>query len=221
MKNMKKIDIPQLYRLKNSDSEHLILIYMNAFEQYPKMMNAFPDKRTRLLALEATLRYYTAYDLKYGCGFSLDENVHEAVLLVHSDDMNYTFLRHLRAGSYSSSYRKVMHKLSKEDRKMRISLFEELDRLEKEMNIPSPHIYVDFLGVEEKFQHQGRGRKLMTQVCSYADYVQLPMMLFTNTEDDVKFYQSLGFHVIGETSSEKFGFTNTYLVYTPKDLKAL
>lgn len=61
----------------------------------------------------------------------------------------------------------------------------------------------------------------MTQICSYADDVNLPIMLFTNTEDDVKFYKSLGFHVIGETSSEKFGFTNTYLVYTPKALKAL
>lgn len=221
MKNTKKIDIPQLYKLKSSDSEQLILIYMNAFEEYPKMMNTFTDKRTRLLALEATLRYYTAYDLKYGYGFSLDENVHEAALLVHSDDMNYTLFKHLRAGSYSSSYRKVMRKLSKEERKMRIRLFEELDRLEKEMVIPSPHLYVDFLGVEEKFQHQGRGRKLMTQICSYADDVNLPIMLFTNTEDDVKFYKSLGFHVIGETSSEKFGFTNTYLVYTPKALKAL
>ena len=54
----------------------------------------------------------------------------------------------------------------------------------------------------------------MTQVCRYADEVCLPVMLFTNTADDVKFYQSLGFDVIGETSSEKFGFVNTYMLYT-------
>ena len=55
--------------------------------------------------------------------------------------------------------------------------------------------------------------RLMTNVCSYADSVRLPLMLFTNTADDVRFYQSLGFKIIGETSSKKFGFTNTYLIY--------
>ena len=106
-----------------------------------------------------------------------------------------------------------MNRLTKEERKIRVSLFEELDRLETTVDIPSPHIYVDFLGVNEAFQHQGRGRRLMTNVCSYADSVRLPLMLFTNTADDVRFYQSLGFKIIGETSSKKFGFTNTYLIY--------
>ena len=153
--------------------------------------------------------------MMYGAGFSLDENVHEAVMLIHSDMMKYTFLKHLAAGSYSREYRNVMNRLSAEDRKLRLELFEELDLLESQLDtIPRPHIYADFLGVEKKYQHQGRGRKLMTQVCRYADEVGLPVMLFTNTADDVKFYQSLGFDVIGETSSEKFGFVNTYMLYT-------
>ena len=53
----------------------------------------------------------------------------------------------------------------------------------------------------------------MTEVCCYADNKKLPIMLFTNTEDDIRFYESLGFKVIGETASQKFGFTNTYLLY--------
>ena len=92
-------------------------------------------------------------------------------------------------------------------------MFEELDRLEAGVDIPRPHIYLDFLGVDEKYQHQGRGRKLMTEVCRYADNKELPIMLFTNTEDDIRFYESLGFKIIGKTASQKFGFTNTYLLY--------
>ena len=213
MMNTNKIEIPNLYMLKNDDREKLVKTYMSAFRKYPKLMNAFPDEDTRMAALEATLRYYTAYDLTYGSGFSLDENINEAVLLAHSDRMKYTFFKHLRAGSYSKGYRSAMNRLTKEERKIRVSLFEELDRLEATVDIPSPHIYVDFLGVNEAFQHQGRGRRLMTNVCSYADSVRLPLMLFTNTADDVRFYQSLGFKIIGETSSKKFGFTNTYLIY--------
>ena len=66
-----KIDIPQLYRLKNRDREKLVLTYLDAFDRYPKLLNVFPDKRKRLLALEATLRYYTAYDMMYGAGSAL------------------------------------------------------------------------------------------------------------------------------------------------------
>lgn len=106
-----------------------------------------------------------------------------------------------------------MNLLSKKDRATRVALFEELDKLETTIDIPTPHIYLDFLGTKPEFQGQGRGRRLMKQVCSYADNVKLPIMLFTNTSADVRFYQSLGFKVIGETSSEKFGFTNTYLLY--------
>ena len=208
-----KITIPQLYKLKNSDKEKLVLTYLSAFESYPKLIQAFSDKKTRLLALEATLRYYTAFDLRYGSGFSLDENVREAVLIIHSDRMKYTFLKHLAAGSYGKEYRAVISKLSKEEKQTRAALFEELDRLEATVDIPRLHIYADFLGVASEYQHQGRGRKLMSQVCRYADQIGLPIMLFTNTADDIKFYQSLGFRIIGETSSERFGFVNTYMLY--------
>ena len=112
-----------------------------------------------------------------------------------------------------------MNKLTRAERQVRIDLFNELERLEKDINLPEPHIYVDFLGVSKDYQHQGRGKKLMACICRYADSLKLPLMLFTNTADDVKFYQNLGFNITGETSSEKFGFVNTYLTYGSEDKK--
>lgn len=106
MNTMKKVEIPGLYKIKRSDREKVYRTYLKAFQDYPKLMNAFPGERERFLALEATIRYYVAYDLTYGAGFSLDKNIHEAVVLVHSDDMKYTFLKHLAAGSYSKEYKK-------------------------------------------------------------------------------------------------------------------
>ncbi len=179
------------------------------------MLNAFPDDETRVPAIEATIRYYGAYDLRYGSAFSLDSDINEACVIVHSDDMKYTFLRHLLSGSYSSSYRHAMKKLNKADRTKRLRLFDELDRLEATIDIPRPHIYLDFLGTKEEYQHQGRGRRLMNKICGFADSVQLPIMLFTNTDEDVAFYQSLGFHIIDIVSSDEFGFTNTYLIRDP------
>ena len=38
----------------------------------------------------------------------------------------------------------------------------------------------------------------MSKICAYADSVNLPIMLFTNTSEDVTFYESLGFTNIYE-----------------------
>ena len=40
-------------------------------------------------------------------------------------------------------------------------------------------------------------------------------MLFTNGEEDIRFYLKNGFKIIGVTSSEEFGFENTYVLYEP------
>lgn len=206
------MEIKGLYKLTRQEEEKLIHTYMDAFKYYPKMMNAFPDKEDREAALEATLRYYVAYDMEYGAAFSLDENVNEGVCVVYSKDMNYSQQRHEKAGSFSPEYKAAMAKLTKEQQEKREALFDELDRLEGEIDLPSPHLYADFLGVREECQKQGRGRKLMGAVCDFAASQGLPIMLFTNTPEDVAFYESLGFQVVHVVKSDQFGFVNTYLV---------
>lgn len=206
------MEIKGLYKLKNEDREKLVQTYMNAFRHYPKLMNAFTDEKSRLAALEATLRFYTTYDMEFGEAFSTDENVLDGICILHSDDMDYTEEKYVKAGCYSAEYEAAMERLSLEERQRRVELFEELDALEADLEIPTPYIYADFLGVREDVQQQGRGRKLMGAVCDYAAGLGLPVMLFTNTDEDVKFYQSMGFEILAVVKSEKFGFTNTYLM---------
>lgn len=216
MKNIKNVHIAGLHKISKSDYEKIYQTLISAFRKYPKLMASFPDESSRLPAIEATIRYYGAYDLRYGSGFSLDDKINEVAIIVHSEDMKYSFIRHLLSGSYSRKYKAAMKKLSKADQAKRLKLFDELDRLEATVDIPRPHIYLDFLGVKEELHHQGRGRRLMNSICGYADSIKLPIMLFTNTAKDVAFYQSLDFHIIDVTSSNEFGFTNTYLLRDPK-----
>lgn len=212
IENKKIGESENMYEIKYSDLEKVIETYKDAFSKYPKLMGAFPKKDERAYALEATLRYYCAYDLYFGKGFALDESVNEAVLFVSSEEMKYTEKRHKIAGSNSEKYEKVMKKLTKKQQEKRIELFCELDEMELELDIPEPHLYVDFLGVKEKYQHCGRGKKLMEAVIKIAKNKGIPIMLFTNTPEDIEFYEGLGFHQIGRTKSEKFGFENVYLV---------
>lgn len=206
------MEIEGLYKLQKQDLNKLVQTYKDAFKYYPKLMLAFPEEEVKEAALEATLWYYTAYDLEYGEAFALDEEINECVCVVYSDEMHYTEARHIQAGSYSFEYKEAMARLTEEEQQRRVDLFEELERLEEHIEIPEPHLYVDFLGVREAYQKQGRGRKLMNAVCDLAAKEALPIMLFTNTPEDVAFYESLGFVVIEVVHSEQFGFSNTYLI---------
>ena len=195
-----------------TDKEKVFSTLLDAFEEYPKLSKAFPEKDRRLIAIEATVRYYASYDMRYGRAYSLDSSCKEVVLLVNSRRMRYTKLKHILAGSYSSRYKRVISKLTDEERIRRVEIFEEMNEMEKELKFPKHHIYIDFLGVKNQYQRQGRGRMIMEEVISYSEEVDLPLMLFTNTTEDVRFYQSLGFRAVGITSSKKFKFINTYLV---------
>ena len=206
------MELKGLYKLKKEDREKLVQTYKDAFKDYPKLRMAFPDADKKAAALEASLRFYTAYDMEYGEAFSTDENILDGICVVHSDDMNYTEERYNQAGCYSDEYHAAMDILFEEDKQTREALFDEMDAREAELEIPRPHIYADFLGVRSDVQQQGRGRKLMGAACDYAASLGLPLMLFTNTDEDVAFYQSMGFKILAEVHFEKYGFTSTYML---------
>ena len=207
--------IQGLYEIRKNESEKLFTMWLDAFHDYPKLAEAFPQMDKKLAAMEATIRFYGMYDLKYGQAFATDENIDDGIVIVDSEDMQYTTSRYIEAGCYSDGYNAAMNMLTEEEKNRRIAVFDELDELEKTMDIPYPHIYIDFLGVRRSCQGQGRGRKLIHKITEYADGRNRPLMLFTNTPEDVAFYQKEGFKVIGIAKSDKYGFENTYMVREP------
>lgn len=204
------IEIKGLHEV--TDLDRLVDLFYQAFYNYPKLEAAFPQEEVKNAALKATLYFYCAYDLKYGKAYALDDEVNEAVIIVESQQMQYTKERYQAAGCYSAKYQEALSRLTPKEQEMRIRLFEELDMLEEDLDLPDPHLYVDFLAVDPQKQRQGRGRKLMNAVCEYAEQQQVPIMLFTNTKEDVLFYQSLDFQQVGEVHSKLFGFHSWYLV---------
>ena len=150
-----------MYKAKKDDLEKIISTYLDAFRDYPKLSYIFPKEEDRLAALEATLRYYVSFDLHYGTAISTDDKLNDAVLFLRSEDAVYTAERHQKAGSYSEKYKNALSRLTISQCEDREALFDELDELEESLDIPKPHLYVDFLGVGSKYQGQGRGHRLM------------------------------------------------------------
>ncbi|MDO4870262.1 MAG: GNAT family N-acetyltransferase [Bacillota bacterium] len=207
------IEIKELYKIPEDRYEEVYELFLEAFAEYPKLARVFEDPDRRQIAIEMVLRFYCPYDFCYGSAYSLDENIHEAVVLVHSDEMTYDEERMQAAGCYNEAFEKAKDRLTPEEQKRWWAFFDELDRQEQQLDIPRPHIYADFLAVRNDMQGQGNGSRLLQAVCRYADEQKLPIMLFTNGRKDVEFYLKNGFRIIGVTRSEELGLENTYVIY--------
>ena len=211
-----KPEIKELYKISEDKYESMYEMMLEAFSDYPKLQFAFPERKKLLAAIEMVLRYYGAYDICHGNAYSLDEEVNEVVALMHSDYEGFADELVEEADCENEAFLKAAELLNAEEQQLWWDLFEELDRQEAALNIPKPHLYVDFLAVRKGRQGQGRGTELIRKVCRYADSQKLPVMLFTNGEEDIRFYIKNGFRIIGVTKSEEFGFENTYMWYEPE-----
>ncbi|MDO4177287.1 MAG: GNAT family N-acetyltransferase [Bacillota bacterium] len=211
-----KLDIKGLYRIKDEDYDKLYDMFQGAFKNYEKLVGAYPDWDDRQAAIEMVIAYYLAYDWKYGAAYSLDEKIDEAIVVCHSDDIDYTDERIAEANCENDRFKAAAAKLSDEQVQFWYDFFDEFDRQEAALKIPAPHIYVDYVAVREGLQGKGRGSKIIARLKDYADEQGLPVMLFTNGADDIAFYMKNGFKVIGVTRSAEFKFENTYMLYEPK-----
>ena len=207
------IEIRGLHKIEENEYEDMYDMLLEAFAEYPKLKVAFPDEKTRMAAIEMVLRYYGAYDVCYGNAYSFDENINETVALMHSDFEGFPDELVEKANCENKAFKKAASHLTPEEQDFWWGFFDELDRQELALNIPKPHIYVDFVAVRKNMQGQGRGSEIIRKICRYADEQKLPVMLFTNGERDIEFYIKNGFRIYGVTKSEEFGFENTYMWY--------
>ena len=210
-----KPEIKELYKVKEEDLERVFEMMIRSFRNYTKLVGTFPDWDDRQAAIEMVIRCYGAFDFKYGNVYSLDENMTEAMMIMFSDEQDFSEERFEASGYDTEAFRRAASRLSEENQRLWWAFFDELDREEAALQIPKPYLYVDFLCVADEIQGQGRGSRLIQAVCRFADEIGMPVMLFTNGEEDIRFYLKNGFRLFGVTKSEEFGFENSYMWYEP------
>ena len=77
--------IQGLYEIRKNESEKLFTMWLDAFHDYPKLAEAFPQMDKKLAAMEATIRFYGMYDLEYGHAYATDENIDDGIVIVDSE----------------------------------------------------------------------------------------------------------------------------------------
>jgi ribosomal protein S18 acetylase RimI-like enzyme len=72
-----------------------------------------------------------------------------------------------------------------------------LQRIEAAHPHDEPHYYLDFIGTQRKFMHQGIGRALLTENLARIDQEHMPAYLESSNPRNNRLYASLGFSPMG------------------------
>lgn len=96
---------------------------------------------------------------------------------------------------------RFVRSLPKQDRKRMMAVLRQIGERRKTL-MPEPHWYVSAVGVDPQHQGKGFGSALMRHGVSRADRGDTPIYLETEAEENVGFYQHLGFEVIEELMPE-------------------
>ena len=76
-----------------------------------------------------------------------------------------------------------------------------------------PHVYVWMLGVDPECQRSGSGRALLARVAEHAARLEVPVYLETSNPDNLPYYRSNGYEVVGDDAlprGERIWFLRAY-----------
>lgn len=211
---MKPEEIKGLHKITPDEYDKLFDLLKRAFEGYPEYVEVYDHDPVKSAAgFEMVLTYYGAYNLHFGGAYSLDENLTEAIVILHSDFMDYSDERCLEANCDNEAFRKAASVLTEEEVQKWFDFNVVLDSEEKQLDLPRPHFYVDFVAVSPEHQGEGRGGQLLRKICEYGQSINTPIMLFTNRDDEVAFYSHMGFRIAGVIDVPEEGLHSTYFVH--------
>ncbi len=90
--------------------------------------------------------------------------------------------------------------LPADDRKRMLAVLGQLEERKKAL-MPNPHWYLSAIGVSPERQGEGLGSALVRSGLSKADDDNVSVYLETETEDNVGFYEHLGFEVVEQITA--------------------
>jgi len=85
-----------------------------------------------------------------------------------------------------------------------LACHEQLEAL-REQHAPKRHWYLQLLGVDPPFQRRGHGRSLLEPMLARLDRAQVACCLDTENQDNVGYYEQLGFHVVATSILQAAG----------------
>jgi ribosomal protein S18 acetylase RimI-like enzyme len=133
------------------------------------------------------------YGLKYGEICAPSENLEGIAAWVPGALSDMTFWRILRSGALREGM-----KLGTRVARVMGPIFRPMEADRRENMRGRPYIYLMVIGVATDLQRQGFGGTLIRALIEQSEQSGLPLYLETESEDNVRMYEHLGFRVLKE-----------------------
>lgn len=179
-----------LYRLQKSDIGRASEVLGRVFHEDPDIMKILPDDDARRKKLKHFFRCFIKFGILYGEVYAPSQKMEGVSVWVHSSTKDMTFWRNLRAG--------FMGLVFKVDG-MALKIFgrygKQMDEAMKTV-IEGEHWFLFIIGVDPKHQRKGYGKKMIEPMLKRIDTENLPVMLDTNKQANIGYYERFGFKVV-------------------------
>jgi GNAT superfamily N-acetyltransferase len=172
-----------------------------AFHDYPLFLFFFPDEAERTSMAPVIFRGLLRYALRYGEIYATSEQLEGAAVWLPSGVVRPTLWRNLMIGNLSG----IASKWRQRD--LRRQAFDEYAALMHRRCAPSPHLYLQLLGVEPANQGKGCTGRLLNSMFARIDGLNLPCYLMTQKEKNVSIYRHFGFEVKEQSEFPGSGVT--------------
>ncbi len=181
-------DLLNCYSVKSEDFQKASITLGQAFSQDPiwtRILQGEPEKFPLVFGVPLK------YSLKYGKVYASNSELQGIAAWVGTPYVDMSLWRLLRSGAL-----KIIMKLGMKLGKRILNVFSQIEKDRKDL-MKSPYIYLYALGILPQEQGHGIGSKLVKDMLDNLP-LKLPVYLDTETEDNVRFYQRLGFEVVKE-----------------------
>jgi GNAT superfamily N-acetyltransferase len=182
-----------LYRLREKDAVKAGAVMADAFCRDP-LWNAVlglsrPGQKTGVF--EVPVRYC----LRYGQVYAPSERLEGVITWVRGELADMTFWRLARSGAIWPGLKAALSLSAR-----LLAVFRPLDVDRKENMRGRPYLYIPMLGIASAHQGHGYGSRLLRGLIAESERANSLLYLETETEDNVRWYESFGFETIRQVN---------------------
>ena len=185
-----------LYKVQKKDLSKASVVLADAFQHDPLWNKFFEGEAKFDQTLGSFFGSGLRYCLRYGQAYAPSEHLEGVAAWVSGDLADMTFWRMLRCGAMTSGWKTIRMGM-KYGRKMQV-VFEPI-QVDKEAHMKGrAYLYLLMIGVASQLQRQGFGGRLLGELFEKSEQDGVPVYLETETEENVRMYERLGFRVLKE-----------------------
>ena len=195
-------ELDNLVRLHEVDIKQAALVLTKSFQQYPLLVQKYPDESQRNKAAYYFFLVIVGYGIRWGEVYATSPRMEGIAVWYRSEYFPMRFRKILRSVPFSALLGFPWSGVG------RLQAAADFVEARHQLTAPAGHWFLDSVGVLPQYQGKGYGGKLIRAMLVRTDRESLPVYLDTMDEADVRRYEHFGFKVIDKSPVPKTNLIN-------------